>query len=107
MGEDLEEQLVDVYRSVAAGLRPEPMPGLDKVEAKIRKCRQLRPKLLFQAWEAARNKEQSAFDAAFRNRSILPARTQLAAPRRFTDAHHSVVGLAARRLGMNLLPPRD
>ena len=107
LGDDIEPELVHVYRSLAAGLRPERMPGLDNVEAKIRKCRLLRPKLLFQAWEAARKGDQEAFNAAFLKslehfESNFKPTGDFYAPMHWIAPHHSVVGLAAMRLGMEL-----
>jgi hypothetical protein len=110
MGDDVDEPLVTVYKSVAAGLRPEPMPRLAQMEAKIKQCRTLREKLLFAAWDAARQKDQSAFDATFvksvqhfaKNFRGGMIAIEWVAP------HQSVVGLAAMRLGMKLpeLPPK-
>jgi hypothetical protein len=105
----LEEEVVDIYRSVAASLRPELHAGLNKVEARIRKCRLAGTKLLFEAWDAARNEDQHGFEVAFvkslehfsANYVLGMIAIEWIAP------HHSVVGLAARRLGVKLpkLPP--
>lgn len=110
LGDDFEDQLAYVYKSVAAGLRNKPMPGIEALEAKIKKCRKLRPKLLFQAWEAARNKDQSAFSIAFTKSLEHFASTEGTGviAIEWIAPHHSVVGLAARRYGMRWpeLPPK-
>lgn len=111
-GGDFEDELVHLYRSIAAGLRPEPMPGLEEVEASILKCRKQRPKLLFQAWQAAREGNQAAFDEAFIkslkhfekyfNPEDEPYNYGI--PFDWIAPHHSVVAMAAGRLGMTLPP---
>jgi hypothetical protein len=110
MGDEIEDELVHVYRSVAAGLRPEPMPGLEKCEAKILKCRLQRPRLLFQAWDAARRKDQAAFNVSLvkslEHFDANPGFRPIA--ENWIATHQSVVALAARRLGLALpeLPPK-
>lgn len=110
LGDDIEEQLVHLYKSIAAGLRDKPMRGIEQLEAKIKKSRKLRPKLLFQAWDAARNKNQAAFDETFIKSLEHFASTEgtgvIATD--WVAPHHSVVGLAARRYGMKWpeLPPK-
>lgn len=107
--EDYEDELVSVYKSVAAGLRPEPMPGLDKIEKKIMKCRMLRPRLLFQAWNAAREGNQAEFDGFLEKslRHFLDNVPPKPIPLRWVAMHPSVVCAAGRRLGMKRpdLPP--
>jgi hypothetical protein len=61
------------------------------------------------AWEAAQKKDQASFDEAF-TKSVAHYRRNLSWARIAEDwiaTHQSVVGLAARRLGMRLpeLPP--
>ena len=107
LGDELEVQGCQVYVSMAASLRPEPMEGLADVEANIQKCRTKRPRLLFKAWQAARSGDQLAF-----NKATTESLEHFIANRRahgtgMTDwiAHHqSVVCLAARRLGLQLPP---
>jgi hypothetical protein len=114
-GGDFEDELVDLYRSLAAGLRPEPMSGLEEVEARICKCRKKRPKLLFQAWDAARSGNQTAFNDAFVKAmkhfdSLFDDKSpNLRSPMFWIAQHHSIVALAARRKGMKLpeLTPRQ
>jgi hypothetical protein len=105
LGDQVEEELVHLYRSIAAGLRPDPMPKLTQVEEKIRKCRTLRPKLLFSAWEAARDGNQPAFEEAFL-KALKHYRANFVVEREpplyWIALHHSVVGMAAERLGMKL-----
>jgi hypothetical protein len=109
LGDEIEMELVHVYRSLAAGLRPEPMPGLARVEDKIRKCRTLRPKLLFQAWEAAREGNQAAFEGAFLKslEHFMKSYGSGLLAREWIAEHQSVMAMAAQRLGMKLpkLPP--
>lgn len=107
---DFEPELTEVYRSIAAGLRPEPMPGLEKLEKQLLKCRTLRPRLLFQAWDAARKGDQAGFEEALvkslehfsANYGSGPVAIDWVA------THQSVVAMAAKRLGMKLpkLPPK-
>jgi hypothetical protein len=114
-GEDFEEELVDLYRCLAAGLRTKPMPGLEQVEARILKSRKKRPKLLFQAWDAARSGNQASFHDAFlkaiqhHESGFDPTSREFRAPIQRIAPHHSVVALAARRKGMTLpeLTPRQ
>jgi hypothetical protein len=61
----LEDEYMQLFICIAASLRPEPMPGADKLLAKIKKCRTKRPRLLCAAWEAANAADQAAFDRAF------------------------------------------
>lgn len=112
-GGDFEDELVHVYRSIAAGLRPEPMPGLEEVEAQILKCRKQRPKLLFQAWQAAREGDQKAFEEAFLKalkhfeENFDPENSDpgdYCVPFNWIAPHHSVLAMAAMCLGMKLPP---
>jgi hypothetical protein len=111
MGGFFEPELVHVYRSIAASLRAEPMPGLEDVEEEILKCRLQRPKVLFEAWRAARAGDQLAFENTFIkslehfDRYFDPEhaeRSDYAMPFYWIAPHHTVVALAAKRLGMRL-----
>lgn len=107
---EYEEELVLLYKSLAAGLRPEPMSGLDRLEKKIMKCRTVRPKLLFQAWNAARSGNQSDFDK-FLMKSLTHFLDNIepnSIPLDWVALHSSTVCAAGRRLGMKFpeLPPR-
>jgi hypothetical protein len=112
---DYEDELVDLYKSLAAGLRPEPMPGLEEVEARILKSRKKRPKLLFHAWDAARNNNQALFNETFLKAiqhfesTFHPETVGQGATIDWIALHHSVVALAAWRKGMTLpeLTPRQ
>jgi hypothetical protein len=110
LGDDVAEELVHVYRTLAAGLRPEPMPGLDKIERRIAKCNTLSPKLLFHAWEAIRSGDQEAFDRAFVKSLEHFASNYGSGPKPidWIASHQSVVGLVATRFGLKLpdLPPK-
>lgn len=64
MGGDLEDEVALMYLLVASGLRDEPMEGVERVAAKVRKSRAKRPRLLMKLWEAAEGGDQAAFDAA-------------------------------------------
>lgn len=64
MGDDLEDEVALMYLVLASGLRDEPMPGIEPVMAKIRRCRLKRPRLLLKLWEAAQAGEQVAFAEA-------------------------------------------
>jgi hypothetical protein len=105
LGNELEVQGCQVYISIAAKLRAEPMPGLEDLESRLRTCRPKRAKLLYRAWEAAQDGNQAGFDKAMKQSMELFDST-------YTDAqtivewvaqHQSVVALAAQRLGMK--PP--
>lgn len=107
--EDYEEELVFLYKSLAAGLRTEAMPGLEDIESKILKCRTLRPRNLFQAWCAARSGDQAGFDK-FLTKSLkhfVSNLESIAPPHYWVALHASNVCAASRRLGMKLpeLPP--
>jgi hypothetical protein len=104
LGEDFEEETAYVYQSVAASLRPEPMPGLEKLEAKISKSKAIGPKLLFQAWDAARRGDQPAFAAALTRSLEHFAANDGSGPiaEDWIATDQSVVVLAARRLGLRL-----
>ena len=107
IGDDLEDQGCQVYISMAASLRPEPMAGLAEVEANIQKCRTKRPRLLFKAWQAARSGNQLAFNKAMTASLEHFIANRHACGTGMTDwiAHHqSVVCLAAKRLGLQLPP---
>jgi hypothetical protein len=108
LGEYLDEkfdiEICDIYKSVAASLRSAPMPGLDKIEKKLSKCRSQRPKLLFQVWNSARRRDQTAFSDC-----IIQSLEHFAAtfghgpiPVDWVALPQSVVVLAARRFGMRL-----
>lgn len=107
---DYEDELISVYKSIAAGLRKEPMTGLDRIEKQIMKCRVDRPKLVFQAWNAARTGNQAGFEEWLVKSlehfvaNIPPNPIPLDA----VALHSSVVCAAGRRLGMKLpaLPPK-
>jgi hypothetical protein len=63
----LEDQYMQVFLCIASSLRPEPMPGVDEIVAKVKKCRTKRPRLLCAVWEAAIARDQKAFDKAFKD----------------------------------------
>jgi hypothetical protein len=66
MGGDLEDEVALVSIVMAGTLNGEPSDGLDKLKAKIRKCRTKRPRLLMQLWDAVDHGDQSAFEEALR-----------------------------------------
>ncbi len=105
-----EDDLGCVYLSIAASLRHDSMPGLAALEQKLRTSRILRPRLLFEAWEAARAGNQALFDEAFMKslaQFVATAPRTPSPPTCWVAVHSSVVGLAAKRLGLELpeLPP--
>lgn len=108
--EDVEVELPQVYLSVAASLRPEPMPGLEALEKRVRESKKPRPRLLFQAWEAARAGDQSAFDEGFVKclAHFAAVACKGPTPIHWVATHQSVIALAASRLGIKLpnLPPK-
>lgn len=107
--EDYEDELVSVYKSLAAGLRTRPMAGLDEIEQKVVKCRTLRPRVLFQAWDAARSGDQNGFEKHLAKmlKHSLSNMDQRASPRDWVALHASNVCAAGRSLGMKMpeLPP--
>lgn len=66
MGGDLEDEVALMYIVVAASLRPpgDPLAGLEKITAKIRKCRTKRPRLLMKLWDAVEARDQDAYAKA-------------------------------------------
>lgn len=103
--DDDEQDLSSVYVSMAASLRPEPMPGLPRREKKLSTCDVLRPRLLFEAWKAARAGDQASFDQAFiqsLEEFVLCHGGKGSRPMQWVATHQSVVGLAAMRLGLRL-----
>jgi hypothetical protein len=102
--EEVEPSLADVYLSVAASLRSAPMPRLAPVEARLRASKAPRSRLLFRAWEAARDGDQAAFDEAFAESLAHFAAVAGSGPTpiHWIAPHHSAVGLAASRLGIAL-----
>jgi hypothetical protein len=103
--EDQEEGLPGVYKSIAAGLRKRPMPGLEEIELQIRKTRKERPKHLFAAWDAARNQDQQAFQTAITKSLDHFEKKYGRGPvaEDWIAKHQSIVIMAARRLGLK--PP--
>jgi hypothetical protein len=65
MAGQLEDEYQQLFLCIAANLRREPMPGADKVLAKVEKCRTKRPRLLCAAWKAAKAGDQVAFNKGF------------------------------------------
>ena len=63
----LEDQYMQVFLCIASSLRPQPMPGVDEMVAKVKKCRTKRPRLLCAAWEAAIARDQRAFNKAMKD----------------------------------------
>jgi hypothetical protein len=63
----LEDQYMQAFLCIASSLRPQPMPGVDEMVAKVKKCRTKRPRLLCAAWEAAMAQDQKAFDKALKD----------------------------------------
>lgn len=64
-------QVSDAYMAlflcVASSLRPQPIPGVESILARVKACRDKRPRLLCSAWEAAVARDQKAFDKAFKD----------------------------------------
>jgi hypothetical protein len=110
-GDEIEPELLNIHKSVAAALRTTPFKGLDKVEQEIFKCRTKRPKLLLQALIDARNGDQTSFNESFlkalENQYEQYPRDERLLARECVSIHHNVVGLTAKRLGMQWpeLPP--
>jgi len=98
--EDNEHEVESVYKSVAASLRKRPMPGIEKVESKARKSPLERTRLLFAAWDAAKQKDQPAFEEAIvkslKHYEKRYGKGRIA--RYWIAQHQSVVIMAARRL---------
>lgn len=62
----IEDEYMLLFLCIVSNLRTEPLVRVDKMLATVKKCRTRRPKLLCAAWEAAMNKDQKAFDKAFK-----------------------------------------
>ena len=93
-----------IYISVAASFRTKPLDGQAEMEELIRKSRKPAPKLLFKAWEAAREHNQLDFEKHLRD-SVLMHEKKL--PEELCNDDliafpQSVVLAAARRLGLSL-----
>ena len=108
--EDLEDEVIYLHQSIAASLRPEPMPGVDELESAMSRCRKKRTKLLYKAWDAARNGDQNTFDAAMGQsvEEFVGRTRETNAPLDYVAHYQSTVSLAAQRLGMTppKLPPK-
>jgi hypothetical protein len=63
-------QVADDYTAlflcIASDLRAQPIPGVQKILARVKAGRDKRPRLLCAAWEAAVARDQKAFDKAFK-----------------------------------------
>lgn len=108
--EDWDDGVLSVYKSIAAGLRPEPMKGLKKLEEQVMQSRTQKPRLLFQAWNAARSGDQAEFEK-YLTKSLQHFVTNIPHEPYAWEAvalHASVVCGAGRHLGMKLppLPPK-
>ena len=102
LDEKMEEELPYLYYSIGASLRSEPMPGLDKLEKEIINSRSKRPKLLFEAWNAARCGNQEEFNLHFR-KSVKQFASNFKSgmiPIEWIAQHQSVVAMAAQLQGM-------
>ncbi len=64
MGDDLEDEVAQMYIIIAASLRTKKLRGVDKLIEKVRKCRAKRPRLLMKCWNAVLEKDQAEFDKA-------------------------------------------
>ncbi|MFV0442120.1 MAG: hypothetical protein ACK5Q5_00965 [Planctomycetaceae bacterium] len=59
------EQVADVYLLIASSLRSKPpMPGVEKVIARIEGCRDKWPGLLLEVWRSVESRDQARFDEA-------------------------------------------
>jgi hypothetical protein len=56
-----------LFLCVASNLRPQPIPGTEKILARVKAGRDRRPRLLCAAWEAAVARDQKAFDKALKD----------------------------------------
>ena len=63
-GGQIEDEYMQLFLCMASSLRPDPIPGIESLLAKVKSCRAKRPKLLCNLWEAALAKDQMAFDKA-------------------------------------------
>lgn len=104
LDDEFEIEIVDVYKSIAAFLSEKPMRGLKPMEERLRNCRYKRPKLLFEAWEAARESDQETFDQVF-EKSLAHFSKNYGkgyAPLHWVALDQSVVALTAVHLGMTI-----
>ena len=105
-----QQILADLYICIAASLRPEPMPGLNALEAKLTRCRQLRPRLLHRAWNAVVSGDRPLFVSTLVQSLALFEAVEgyRSMPINWIAMHSSVIALAAQRSGMApiQLPPR-
>ncbi len=63
----LEDEYMLLFLCIVSSLRPQPMPGVDEMVAKVKECRTKRPRLLCALWEAAIARDQKAFDKAMKD----------------------------------------
>ena len=100
----VESLRAKLYISIAASFRTEPLEGLEEMEARFAKSRKKQPKLLFQAWDAARRGDQATFDKniveAIKN--FEKRLGEIIAPWEALAFDASVVLAAGRALGMKL-----
>lgn len=61
---ELEDEVALMYIIISSAFRKEPLRGLEKLCAKVRKCRTKRPRLLISLWDAFVEGDQAAFDKA-------------------------------------------
>ena len=93
-----------LYISIAASFRTEPLEGLEEMEARFAKSRKKQPKLLFQAWDAARRGDQATFDKNIVDaiKNFEKRLGEIIAPWEALAFDASVVLAAGRALGMKL-----
>ncbi len=102
---DLNPVFSNLVLSVGASSRTNPLIDLEKLEAKIRDDKDEVPRLLFFAWDAARNNDASTFAENFYNSISEFERgldSELLFSRQAIAEYHSIVFNAASMMGMNM-----
>lgn len=99
----IEDEYMLLFVCIAGSLCPQPMPGGDKLLAKVKKCRTKRPRLLCAAWEAAQAADQAAFDKAF-SEAMKYFKPEDGQPYAWLAIDQSSIGLIAEHRGLKLPP---
>jgi hypothetical protein len=96
--------LGNVFISIGAAFRSTPLEELKDVEAAIHQSRKKQPKLLFQTWEAVRDKDQPAFEDALlqSTRHFEKTMREPSLPVEAVAFYQSVVLAIARHYGLSL-----
>jgi hypothetical protein len=94
---------------IASDLRAQPIPGAPETLARVKACRDKRPRVLCAAWEAAVARDQKAFDKAFKDAMayFLKYDADVHTIRTWVALDQSLVWLIAERNGLRFPKLRD